>query len=511
MPLPSLRILSKNVILNSSNQQFIQEGSNHMNSKTSNRINMHKHNLIRRRILHTILACTLFILLCVLMIIFINLVFFKKIDISISAKSTEILQGEELPELLADITYDGDEKLILDKKENYRAKDLIHMLKSGKGYEITCEADTDTEGVYPIKITLSSDIQKKLDSGSWAKRLNLSLHNGKLTVKNPIGEWDGNKFKRYDGTYVTDSFVTSMDDKYYFDSDGNMVTGWKTIQDSIYHFSDKGVMDTSTWQEKDGDRYYLGSDGAAVVGWNEIDDETYYFDSSGKMATGTVYIGLSKCKFDAFGKLLSKKESKANPDKPAIALTFDDGPGSRTMELLDTLEQYSAHATFFMLGQKVGSYPDAVKKMEEIGCELGNHSYDHANLSKVSAAKIQEEIGDTNKKIKDITGSDATVMRPPYGAISQTLKSTVGMPMILWNIDTLDWKTRNTQTTIDTVMDQVKDGDIILMHDIHTETIDAAIALIPKLQEKGYQLVTVSELAALKGETLSAGEKYTDF
>lgn len=482
-----------------------------MNSKVSNRISVHKHGLMRRRAIHTFIACTLFLCLCILVVVLINLIFFRKIDITISAKSAEILQGEELPDLLADITFDGDEKILLNKSENYSAKDLIQMFKSGEGYEITCKADTETEGVYPIQITLSSDIQKKLDSKSWAKKLTISLHNGKLTVKNSTGEWDGNKFKRYDGTYVTDSFVTSMGDKYYFDSDGNKVTGWQTIQDSTYHFSDKGIMDTSTWQERDGDRYYLGNDGAAVVGWNDIDDETYYFDSSGKMATGTVYIGLSKCTFDAFGKLLSKKESKADPDKPAIALTFDDGPGPRTMELLDALEKYSAHATFFMLGQKVGSYPDAVKKMDEIGCELGNHSYDHANLSKAGAEKIKSEISDTNSKIKDITGSDATVMRPPYGAISQTLKSNVGMPMILWNIDTLDWKTHNTQTTINTVMKQVKDGDIILMHDIHTETIDAAIALIPKLQEKGFQLVTVSELAALKGETLKSGEKYTDF
>ena len=85
------------------------------------------------------------------------------------------------------------------------------------------------------------------------------------------------------------------------------------------------------------------------------------------------------------------------------------------------------------------------------------------------------------------------------------------MPMILWNIDTLDWKTRNAQMTIDNVMNSVKDGDIILMHDIHTESIDAAIALIPKLQEAGYQLVTVSELAMAKGVQMQAGEKYTDF
>ena len=149
--------------------------------------------------------------------------------------------------------------------------------------------------------------------------------------------------------------------------------------------------------------------------------------------------------------------------------------------------------------------------MKEIGCELGNHSYDHPNLANLSADGVKKQIGDTNSKIKKIVGEEATVMRPPYGAISATLRENAGMPLILWNIDTLDWKTRNAKTTVDMVMKNVDDGDIILMHDIHTESVDAAIELIPKLLEKGYQLVTVSELAAYKNVTLENGEKYTDF
>ena len=100
-------------------------------------------------------------------------------------------------------------------------------------------------------------------------------------------------------------------------------------------------------------------------------------------------------------------------------------------------------------------------------------------------------------------------MRPPYGAINDTVKANVGMPMILWSIDTLDWKTRNAQSTINNVMTKVKDGDIILMHDIHTETVDAALTLIPKLEEAGYQLVTVSEMAQAKGVTLENGKAYS--
>ena len=103
------------------------------------------------------------------------------------------------------------------------------------------------------------------------------------------------------------------------------------------------------------------------------------------------------------------------------------------------------------------------------------------------------------------------LLRPPYGSINQTVRDAVGKPMILWSIDTLDWKTLNSQSTIDTVMKNVKDGDIILMHDIHSPTVEAAIKLIPKLQKKGYQLVTVSELAYFKGKQLKNGWSYGSF
>ena len=325
-----------------------------------------------------------------------------------------------------------------------------------------------------------------------------------------MGDWDGTKFKKYDGTYVTNAFVVSMGNTYYFNEDGEKVTGWQTIGEKQYCFDKDGIMQTG-WKEKDGDTYYMGSDGAAVTGWLELEDSTYYFHQDGKMAVGTVYLGTMMCKFGDDGKLISKEENKIDPNRPVIALTFDDGPGDRTGELLDQLEKYDAKATFFMLGQKVSSYPDEIKKMKEIGCELGNHSYDHPNLAKLGADGVKKQIGDTNSKIQAIVGEGASVMRPPYGAISATLKANAGMPLILWNIDTLDWKTRNAKATVDMVMENAKDGDIILMHDIHTESVDAAIELIPKLLEKGYQLVTVSELAAYKNVTLENGEKYTDF
>lgn len=429
--------------------------------------------------------------------------------VTIMAPKITIKQGEELPALQVKLSEKDSKKIVLDKKKKYTAEDFFKDLESGKGYTIKTKADPAVEGSYKTEVIFNKNIQKKLDN-EWKRKVKLTLEPGKIVVKNPIGEWEGKKFKRYDGSYVTEDFVVSKGKTYYFDADGNMAVGIHKIGGGTYAFDEKGVMQTG-WQKDDKGKYYMGENGAALIGWQEIEGKTYYFTADGKMATGKQKVGLAECEFDKKGALVSKKESSIDPEKPMVALTFDDGPGKRTGELLAQLEKYNAHATFFMLGQKVSSYPDVVKKMKEIGCELGNHSYSHKNLAKASVAGITDEVGKTNTNIAKAAGEGATVMRPPYGAISDTLKATVGMPMILWNIDTLDWKTRNAQKTIETTMNNVDDGDIILLHDIHTESVDAALQLIPKLQEAGYQLVTVSELAVAKGVTLENGGRYTDF
>lgn len=411
-----------------------------------------------------------------------------------------------MPQFVVDASIQGRTDTVLDRKSSYTIQDMLDELSDPSSYTVKCDADTAVEGTYPVEVTVNNDQWKK-----WAGKATINTQAGKLKVKNSVGTWDDNRFLRYDGTYVTDDFVVSMGDTYYFDSEGNRVTGWQQIQGGRYFFGDTGILARSCWKVNEDSQSYVDENGRALVGWQTIDNKKYYFDANALMATGEVTMGMVKYKFAEDGSLESQKVIGVDPDRPMVALTFDDGPGKRTGELLAKLEEYHAHATFFMLGQKVSSYPEEVGKMKEIGCELGNHSYDHANLGKSDAAKVIDEITSTNDKVAAITGENPTVMRPPYGSISDTLKQNVGMPMILWNIDTLDWKTRNARATIDNVMNNVKDGDVILMHDIHSETIDAALELIPKLQEAGYQLVTVSELAAAKGKALESGGRYSNF
>lgn len=202
--------------------------------------------------------------------------------------------------------------------------------------------------------------------------------------------------------------------------------------------------------------------------------------------------------------------SEIDPEKPMVALTFDDGPSIYTKEILKTLKKYNARATFFIVGERVSSYKDTIKQASKQGCEIGSHSYSHANLGTASLSTIDSELSKTEEKIKDILGYYTPVMRPPYGSVGTKLREYIEKPMILWSIDTLDWKTRNAKSTETKIMSSVKDGDIVLMHDLYSQSKDAAIKVIPKLIKKGYQIVTVSEMAKYKGFTMKNGETYTD-
>lgn len=200
-----------------------------------------------------------------------------------------------------------------------------------------------------------------------------------------------------------------------------------------------------------------------------------------------------------------------DPNQPMIALTFDDGPGVGTVRLLEELQMHGARATFFMVGSRVNTYPNAIRKMVETGCELANHTTNHAKLTDHAADTIANEIQTTNIWIENIAGQAPTMVRPPYGAVNEVVQSVAGIPIMLWSVDTLDWQLKDAGLIRDYVLSNVKDGDIVLMHDIYDATIQATIELIPLLQERGYQLVTVSEMARARGITLESGMKYYDF
>jgi len=199
-----------------------------------------------------------------------------------------------------------------------------------------------------------------------------------------------------------------------------------------------------------------------------------------------------------------------DPNKPYVALTFDDGPHkTNTALVLDVLEQYDAKATFFVLGNRINSTTSPLlKRMLNLNCEIGNHSFDHPILSNLTPDLIRYQMRRTDEKVVLACGVKPKIMRPPYGSANKTVMANIGRPAIIWSLDTLDWETRNTQKVVAAVLNQVESGDIILMHDIHKTTANAVEPIIAALKEQGYQFLTVSEVLELRGESVEAGKKY---
>lgn len=164
-----------------------------------------------------------------------------------------------------------------------------------------------------------------------------------------------------------------------------------------------------------------------------------------------------------------------------------------------------------MLGPQAQAYPEIVKDLKDAGMELGNHTWSHENLTTLGASGVTEEVTKTNEAIKNAAGESATVMRPPGGAYNEEVQAAIGMPLIMWSIDTKDWATKSEDQTYQVTVDNVKDGSVVLMHDIHEWSVNAAIRAIPELVEQGYKLVTVSELAEAKGVKLENGAAHYFF
>lgn len=198
-----------------------------------------------------------------------------------------------------------------------------------------------------------------------------------------------------------------------------------------------------------------------------------------------------------------------NLDAPMVALTFDDGSNnSTTGRILDVIEQYGCRATFFVVGNRLKANASSVQRASSLGCEIGSHSYDHAQLKGMKSSGIKKEFSKTNDVLKELIGKKAPVVRTPYGSTDKKVLKAVKYPVILWSIDSRDWETRNKKKTVKNIMNTVKDGDIILMHDLYEETADAVEVIVPRLLNQGYQLVTVSEMMEAKGIKLKPGHAY---
>lgn len=266
---------------------------------------------------------------------------------------------------------------------------------------------------------------------------------------------------------------------------GGGETGWKIDDAGWLYVKEDGTQYSNEWQNIDGVDYYFTADGHMATGWVDIGEDSHYFRADGT-------------------------EDKEAHQK-LVAITYDDGPSQHTSRLLDILEANGVTATFFVVGTQAETYPDILKREADTGMEIGSHTYDHTYLHKVSAEEINTAMSKNEEVLQEIIGRGSTIMRPTGGGINDTVRTTVQMPMICWDVDTLDWKSRDADSVAQIIREQVRDGSIILMHDLYESTVDASEMVIPELLAQGYKFVTVSELAQRRGVVLQPGVDYYDF
>ena len=192
-----------------------------------------------------------------------------------------------------------------------------------------------------------------------------------------------------------------------------------------------------------------------------------------------------------------------------VALTFDDGPSPRcTPQLLDGLKERGVRATFFVVGCQVVKDPDIVIRMAQEGHQVGNHSYDHQELDKLSCGAAEEDMRRNDELLQELLGEGDYWVRPPYGLLSEEACAAAATPIINWSVDTEDWKSKDAEKILDIIYRETGDGDIILLHDRYLNSVEAALRAVDHLQQQGYRFVTVAELLAWKGVEPAAGEVY---
>ena len=202
---------------------------------------------------------------------------------------------------------------------------------------------------------------------------------------------------------------------------------------------------------------------------------------------------------------------RVDPDKPMIALTFDDGPGPGTRRILRALESVDGRATFCMVGDRVNDYAQTARMVAAQGSEIATHTLSHPNLAKLSAGEVRAELEQSIAAIEQVTGVRPGVLRPPYGSTSEDVQQVcreMGVVIANWNVDTEDCRVRDADAILNHVLDNARDGAIVLCHDLYPETAAAMEQAVEALAAQGYQLVSVSELLEARAGGGSAGKIY---
>jgi len=261
---------------------------------------------------------------------------------------------------------------------------------------------------------------------------------------------------------------------------------------------------------------FLDGDPLIVPAYNIADSMYFCIDEIAAVLDLIVYHEPAENKVDIFtSQMLAsviKRETSVNPLLPMVALTFDDGPGDYTGQVLDILEQYNVVATFYVIGKQVERHSETVLRAFDMGCEIANHTWSHWSLDNVSGESIRKQLGDTNAVIESVTGVIPSSMRPPFGNSSSNVRAISGeldLAVVFWSIDPSDYLSKSPDRIYDYIIERVRDRDIILLHDVYERSVEATRRLVPYLINNGFQLVTVSELMYYSDISFNPGSSYS--
>ena len=245
-----------------------------------------------------------------------------------------------------------------------------------------------------------------------------------------------------------------------------------------------------------------GADSDGTAGKAESDSD----DTAGKAVSDSARIsGGAAADMDSDG--VPADGGAANPKY--IAITFDDGPKQGTTDvLLDGLRERGVKATFFIIGQQVEGNEEIIRQMAQDGHLIGNHTFNHVNLAKLSTTAGAKELAECFGEFAPLTGQEECLVRPPYGEVSDTLKKNIDCPIVLWSVDTRDWTGKSAQDIADYIVATAKTGDVILLHDIYKDSVQGALMAIDTMQKNGYTFVTVTELFEKNGISMESGKVY---
>ncbi len=265
-----------------------------------------------------------------------------------------------------------------------------------------------------------------------------------------------------------------------------------------------------TWDKKEGAEKYQIYKKTGDGKWKKLKetDKLSFTDKIKNSKTFVSYkvravVGKSKT---AFSPVVSNRD--VDPKRPMVALTYDDGPHPvNTHRILDALEKHGARATFFVVGSRITPYKDCLERQAKLGCEIANHSFSHVTLSVSKDKTVLEEIKNTDNLIEKYSGQTPVLCRAPGGSVGKAA-SLLDRPFIHWSVDTLDWQSRSASKVVSHIKRTVRDGSIILMHDLYGSTAEASEVIIPWLISEGYQLVTVSEMLEARGQDIEGGIIY---